>query len=77
MTTNDMTPTQFKRWQKRMGWSVSRTATELCMQVRQVYCYRSGEVDIPATIERLCVLLEHVHKAPFRAPAKDGQAHGD
>ena len=53
-----MTPTQFRRWQKRMGWSVAQTAQELRLHERQIYSYRSGACAIPPLTELACQLLE-------------------
>lgn len=53
-----MTAQQFKRWQKRMKWSVSRAARELRVHERQIYCYRSGHSTMPSMAVRLCQVLE-------------------
>lgn len=57
------TATQFKRWQRRMNWSVTHTARELRVRERQIYLYRSGVSAVPPVTTRLCKILEAIAKA--------------
>ena len=68
-----MTNDQFKRWQKRMGWSNSETAEELRLNIRQVYHYRSGTSVVPAMAARLCELLELLDDINAQASRKTRQ----
>lgn len=49
---------QFKRWQKRMGFSVTQAAHELCLRERQIYLLRSGRSALTPSLTKLCRVLE-------------------
>lgn len=53
-----LTPLQFLRWQRRMGWSVTETAAKLGVGERQIYMYRSGKAVVPGAVTLLCEALE-------------------
>lgn len=53
-----MTPTQFKKWQKRMGWSAAEAARGLRCSTRQVSYYRNGKTAVTPQLQLLCELVE-------------------
>jgi transcriptional regulator with XRE-family HTH domain len=56
-----VSPQAFKRWQRALGWTNERAAQELCVSVRQVIYYRTGENEIRPQTARLCELLKALH----------------
>lgn len=53
-----MTPTQFRAWRTRMGWTQTEAGAALGVTLRQVQRYESGEQGISETIAKLCKVME-------------------
>ncbi len=57
-----MTPTDFKRWRKSLGWSQKEAATALGLKRRMVQYYEKGErdgetVEVPKAVSLACFAL--------------------
>jgi transcriptional regulator with XRE-family HTH domain len=61
-----MTATQFKKWQKRMGWSAAEAARELRCSTRQVSYYRNGKTAVTPQLQLLCELVADRHAAQLQ-----------
>ncbi|HCD17183.1 MAG: XRE family transcriptional regulator [Rhizobiales bacterium TMED83] len=69
-----MTPDQFKKWRKHLGWSQSEVAEKLGLKLRMIQYYEKGfrkgkSVKIPVAVEMACyVLAKGIERIDFTAP---------
>lgn len=57
-----MKAAEFRKWQKRMGYTNPKAAQELAVTERMITYYRNGGGQIGAQTARLCELIDQLAK---------------
>jgi predicted transcriptional regulator len=61
---NTMTPTQFRAWKRRMGFSLADAGVALGRSRRMIEFYQKGRYAVPYSIAKLCRYIERDQKNP-------------
>ena len=52
-----MTPSEFRAWRERIGYTQAQAAAALCVSLRSVKAWESGETGAPGLLPLACAAL--------------------